>query len=493
MPDTVDAVIIGAGPAGCAAASVLADAGRAVTVIDRHQSAGGLARTLQRNGNRFDIGPHRFFTRSPDVLDIWQRFLGKDLTSVDRLTRILYRSHFFNYPLSPLNAVTGLGIGTSVHAAASFGYRKFKRAIAPREPESFEDWVCDNFGRVLYEAFFRHYTEKVWGIPCSRISAQWASQRIKGLNLARAAVNALFKHRTSNVKTLVDRFLYPRCGSGMLYSNMIRGFERNGGAYIPQAEVTRVVRGEAGWGVEYRTRDGAGHVIQCRHVVSSATISDLVEMLSPPSPKEVLDASRSLKYRNHYGVNFVAKYHENIFPDNWIYVHSPEVQTARIANYANFSKHMQRDSEHFPVTVEFFSSPGDKVSSLDDAGRIDLAIGELRYLGLLAEQHLVEDPFVVFSRAAYPVMEMGYASRVARVKAFLGTLPGLQTIGRAGMFQYNNQDHSIMTGLLAARNILGESFDVWCVNIDAEYLESGTAPDLCERDREQSLAPERPA
>jgi protoporphyrinogen oxidase len=492
MPDKVDVSIIGAGPAGCAAACILAEAGLEVAVIDKHDTAGGLARTLSRNGNRFDIGPHRFFTKSDEVLQVWQDFLGPDLTSVDRLTRILYRGKLFNYPLSPMNALMGLGLGTSLSAAMSFGYLKLKRSVVPRVPESFEEWVSDNFGQVLYEAFFKHYTEKVWGIPCSEISADWASQRIKGLNLIKAVVNALFKHRTSTVKTLVDRFLYPRLGSGMLYTTMMRHVRDKGGAYIPNATAERIFRDVDGWGVEYSTEDGVRHSVESRHVLSSATMSDLIAMLEPSPPNEVKDAASSLRYRNHYGVNLVFKQKENIFPDNWIYVHSPEVHMGRIANYANFSKDMQVDPEHFPVTVEFFSSPGDTVSSLDEAGRIDLAVRELKNVGLLGTRHIVDDPFVVFSRAAYPVMEMGYEHKVRKVRDYLDGLANLQTMGRAGMFQYNNQDHSVMTGLLAAKNILGDSFDLWCVNIDAEYLESGTAPDLCERDRDEGLVPEVP-
>ncbi len=493
MPDRVDVLIIGAGPAGCAAACVLADAGLDVAVLDKHDSAGGLARTITRNGNYFDIGPHRFFTKSEDVLHVWRDFLGPDLTSVDRLTRILYRGKLFNYPLSPVNALMGLGLGTSIHAGTSFAYGKLKRSLYPRAPKSFEEWVSDNFGQVLYEAFFKHYTEKVCGIPCSEISADWASQRIKGLNLARAVFNALFKHKTSNVKTLVDRFLYPKLGAGMLYANMIGHVRDRGGAYIPNATAERIIRAEDRWVVEYVTSEAVRHAVTTRHVLSSATISDLIAMLDPAPPPEVLDASAALQYRNHYGVNFVIKDRENIFPDNWIYVHSRDVHMGRIVNYANFSRSMQHSPDNFPVTVEFFSSPGDKVSSLDDAGRIDLAVRELRSVGLLNSRHVVDDPFVVFSRAAYPVMEMGYERKVSQIWHYLEGLTNLQTMGRAGMFQYNNQDHSIMTGLLAAKNVLGDAFDLTCVNNDAEYLESGTAPDLCDRDREEGLVPERSA
>jgi protoporphyrinogen oxidase len=484
MNDQTTALIVGAGPAGCAAACALVDAGISVVVLDKLDQPGGLARSINRDGNIFDIGPHRFFTKSDEVLDLWRNYLREDLISVNRLTRILYKGKLFNYPLSPMNALMGLGIGTAAHAFAGYGLTKLKRLAFPRTPESFEDWVSDNFGMVLYEAFFKHYTEKVWGIPCSEISADWASQRIKGLNLFKAVYNAFTSHRSSQIKTLVDRFVYPINGAGWLYTKMMDHAVANGAKFIPGATANEVRRTDSGWEVRYSSGD-SDHTVTATHVISSAPITELLRMLRPQPPDELLEAASALRFRNHYCVNLVVRDKVNLFPDNWIYVHSPEVKMGRIANYANFSNHLQKSPENFPVTVEYFSFPGDDVSVLNDSQRVELAIRELTGVRLLKSHQKIVDAFVVFSPAAYPVIKIGYERHLGLVRNYLRGLTGFQTIGRAGLFQYNNQDHSIMTGLLAARNVLGADYDVWTVNVDAEYHESGTAPDLCETDRSE--------
>jgi protoporphyrinogen oxidase len=484
MSDKLDTVIIGAGPAGCAAGMTLVNAGRKCIILDKLDKPGGLSRSIRRSGCTFDVGPHRFFTKSNEVLNMWRSTLNNDLITVDRLTRILYKGKLFNYPLSPLNALFGLGVGTSLRAFASYGLRKARLAVRPREPVSFEDWVADNFGLVLYEAFFKHYTEKVWGIPCADISSDWASQRIKGLSLFRAVYNALTAHRGSRIKTLVDRFLYPRSGAGTLYESMIEKIVANGSTYIPGVTVTEVRQESNLWTVNFIGSTGDHNKLVCNHLLSSAPLTELLGMLSPPVPEEIMSAAASLSFRNHYCVNLIVKGKANLFPDNWIYVHSPEQHMGRIANFANFSSELQQSDGVFPVTVEFFSSTGDEVDIMSDKERIKLAIKELREVGFLNSSHHVEDAFVVFSKSAYPVIARGYDSHVDTIKGYLRTLTGLQTMGRAGLFQYNNQDHSVMTGILAARNVLGSEYDVWSVNEDAEYLESGTAPDLCDRDRE---------
>jgi len=484
MYDKLDTVIIGAGPAGCAAGMTLVCAGTKCIILDKLDRPGGLSRSIQRRGCTFDVGPHRFFTKSNEVLSMWRSILKDDLIMVDRLTRILYKGKLFNYPLSPINALFGLGVGTSVRAFASYGLRRARLAVQPRKPVSFEDWVADNFGLVLYEAFFKHYTEKVWGIPCAEISADWASQRIKGLSLFRAVYNSLTKHSGSRIKTLVDRFLYPRCGAGTLYERMIDQIVTNGSMYVPGATVTRVYRETNHWTVEFTGTSGDHHEIVCKHLLSSAPLTELLDMLSPPAPDEIISAAASLSFRNHYCVNLIIKGKANLFPDNWIYVHSPEQHMGRIANFANFSSELPRGDGVFPVTVEFFSSTGDEVDVMSDEERIDLATKELKQVGFLNSSHQLEDAFVVFSESAYPVIAKGYERHVTAIKGYLRTLEGLHPMGRAGLFQYNNQDHSVMTGILAARNVLGGHYDVWSVNEDAEYLESGTAPDLCDRDRE---------
>lgn len=483
MSEKIDAVIIGAGPAGCTAALTLVNSGHRCSILDKHDVPGGLSRSIRRNGATFDIGPHRFLTKSLQILNIWKSLLGKELLEVDRLTRILYKGKLFNYPLSAMNALLGLGVLTSCQAFLSYGFQRVTRTISPRLPRSFEEWVSDNFGMVLYEAFFKHYTEKVWGIPCAEISSDWASQRIKGLTLFEAVYNALTNHKNSRVKTLADRFFYPKNGAGHLYEEMVGQIKEKGLRYVPKATVTGIHHEPGTWVIFYHDENGIDASLECAHVLSSAPLTDMLRMLSPSPPPEVLSAAASLKFRNHYCVNLLLRNKENIFPDNWIYVHAPDLNMGRIANYANFAPSLGCGDSLFPITVEFFSFQGDRFSNMNDVERIDTAIRELRQAGLVKSDCTTEDAFVVFSPAAYPVIQMGYERHLGVIRAYLKTLEGFQTIGRGGLFQYNNQDHSSMTGILAARNVMGSDYDIWSVNVDADYHESGTAPNLCLEDR----------
>ena len=483
MSEKQNTVIIGGGPAGCTAALTLVKSGYDCHILDKHDVPGGLSRSIKRNGATFDVGPHRLLTKSKTILNIWQSTLDDDLIEVDRLTRILYQGKLVNYPLSALNALLGLGPLTSCQAFMSYGLRRMKRTISPRIPASFEDWVSDNFGTVLYKAFFKHYTEKVWGIPCAEISADWASQRIKGLTLFEAVYNAMTNHKRSRVRTLADHFLYPRRGAGYLYERMIDQINGKGVKYVPNATVTGITRGPGEWVVTYRSDTGAHSSIECAHVLSSIPLTDVINILSPSPPSEVRSAAAALRFRDHYCVNLLVNGNENIFPDNWIYVHMPELTMGRIANYTNFCSLLSDDYSLFPITVEVFSFRGDEFSNLTDSERIDKAITELRHVGLLNSARQIEDAFVVFSPAAYPVIQIGYRRQVDVIRAYLKTLEGFQTMGRGGLFQYDNQDHSSMTGILAARNVMGSDYDIWSVNTAAEYHESGTAPNLCAEDR----------
>ena len=474
-PEVVDVVVIGAGPAACAAASALIDAGCRILMLDKLPQPGGLARTIARDGNRFDIGPHRYFTKSAEVLALWRRFIGEDFNPVDRLTRIFYRDRLINYPLKPLNALMGLGCTRSAGAVFSYLGRKMRRIVDLREPESFEDWATDQFGAVLYRAFFKTYTEKVWGISCKDISASWAAQRIKGLSLTKAILNALSRRRKPDIKTLAEQFLYPRLGAGEFCENIVRHILEHGGEVTFNAEVCRVGL-ECGRvrNVGYRDGQGNENEVQCEHVISSMPLTELVWSLVPAAPTSVLKAASALRYRGHVSVELVLE--EALFPDNWIYVHSPKVKLGRVANYRSFSDAMCSSEDAHPTTVEYFVFPGDEVESLGDKALCSLAVRELTAMGLLRDESLVTDCFVQRDQSAYPVLERGHEPRVAEIRSFLETVENLWPVGRGGMFKYNNQDHSAMTGLLAARNVLGADYDIWSVNIDAEYHESGAAP-----------------
>jgi protoporphyrinogen oxidase len=470
-------VIIGAGPSGLAAAYALTEAGYPVTVLERDAIVGGLARTLEWNGYRFDIGPHRFFTKSPEVNRLWQEALGPDLLSVDRTTRILYQSHFFDYPLAAGSTLKNVGVGQAASMLASYAASQMSNRLQPRAPASFEDWVVQRFGRRLYDAFFKTYTEKVWGIPCATISADWAGQRIKGLTLAEAIKEALrsglSKDADGAPKTLIQQFLYPREGAGMLYQRMARTIEEGGGTILCNRTV-RQVRLEHGRVVSVQAcgPDGQMDEIACDSCLSSTPLTSLVECLAPEAPEPIRDAAAGLRYRDHLSVNLIVE--GNLFPDQWIYVHSREVRMARIANYRNFSACMSPRQDRAPITVEYFSFAGDDLGSRSDEDLLKLARQELHTAGI-CEPDRMQDGFVVRSKQAYPVAELGSKDRVAHIREYLQPIRNLWPIGRCGMFKYNNQDHAIMTGLLAARAIQGEPYDPWNVNIDAEYHENGAA------------------
>ena len=424
-------------------------------------------------GNRFDIGPHRFFTRNEEVKQLFQGLLGNEAVRVARLTRILNNGKYFDYPLTPVNATMGVGLGPGIAIAGSYAAARLRARRNPVPIETYEDWIVDRFGRRLFEQFFKGYTEKVWGISCTEISADWAAQRIRGLSLATAVRNAVFKEQSPSIKTLVNEFLYPRLGAGQLYEIMARSVEDHGGNVETGVTVSQLRR--EGNRIVAATVDSehGSYDVTGRDFLVSAPLVDLVEMMRPEAPDKVREAARALRFRNHVGVNLLIE--GNPFPDNWIYVHSTEVALARIANYRNFSPAMAASDRFSPLTVEYFTSPGDAFDAASDETLIARAVDELCHLGLI-EREQVKGSFVVRSDKSYPLMEIGHQTHVATIKSWLDTFENLMPIGRSGMFKYNNQDHALATGLLAARNMLGLGrFNPWFVNIDAEYQENGSA------------------
>ncbi len=466
-------IVVGAGPSGLAAGYELTRNGASVVLVERLSQVGGLSRTIRHDGTRFDVGPHRFFTKSSEIHQLWLDILQEDLLSVPRLTRIFYNNKFFYYPLSPVNAFFGIGPLAAVNILASYLSTRIQERIHPTEPVSFEDWVTAQFGKRLYEIFFKTYTEKVWGIPCTSIGADWAGQRIKGLSLWTAVVNSIFKPKKKKIKTLVDEFVYPRLGAGMFYERLAERIEANGGEIL----LNRHVRGFRHEGSEVRSiiiedEQGTREEIEGSAFLVSSPLSDGVLGLEPEPPPEVIRAARNLRYRSHIGVDIEVE--GNPFPDNWIYVHSKEVNLARVANYRNFSSMMARTEDTSPLTVEYFCFKGDSIWNRSEEELISLAKTELQQMKILKPDQ-IRKGFVVRNEKAYPVIEIGYEGKMDLLKQYISRFRNFQPIGRSGMFRYNNMDHAIMTGLLAARNLLGGNFDVWSVNIDAEYHESGEA------------------
>ena len=476
-------IIIGAGPAGLTAAYELVKHGWQPIVFEKDpEYVGGLARTVQYRGFRFDIGGHRFFSKSREIEELWEEICGDDFLRRPRRSRIFYRGTFFDYPLRPLNAFRGLGlVDTALCILSYLRYRVF-----PVRPElSFEDWVVNRFGRRLFNIFFRTYTEKVWGIPCREISADWASQRIKGLSLKEVVFNALFPHRRRSggavIKTLIESFRYPRLGPGMMWEFARDRVIAAGGRVEMGCPVTAVHHdGQRVVGVEVQLKDGQRDVFTGTDFVSSMPLRELLEKWRPAPPDEVLRAARGLGYRELLVVALIV-HGPDIFPDNWIYVHSSSVKVGRVQNFRAWSEEMVPQLDFTCLGLEYFCTEGDALWTLPDDELVALGTRELESMGLIRGA-AVTDGCVVRMQKAYPVYDGQYENHLRVIRTYLKRFSNLQAVGRNGMHKYNNQDHSMMTALLAARNIMGGRFDVWKVNTDAEYLEEAAeTPDTSRR------------
>ena len=466
-------IIIGAGPAGLTAAYELSKLGLQARLLEADSQVGGLSRTVNYQGYRFDIGGHRFFSKVPLINEVWQEILGADLLCRPRLSRIHYAEHFFDYPLKALDAFVGLGPVEAL--LISFSYAKAQLWPHPEET-TFEQWVSNRFGQRLYEIFFKTYTEKVWGIPCAEISADWAAQRIKNLSLGEAVRNALFGARQSKdgqvITTLIDEFQYPRLGPGMMWEECEKRLARQGSETVYGVQVERI--GHRQGRVEYLAgQTAAGESLECSvdSCISTMPLRDLIRALDPAPPATVLAAAEGLRYRDYLTVALIVE-QESVFPDNWLYIHSPEVRMGRIQNYKNWSPEMVPEPSQTSLGLEYFLWDHDEEWDWPDERLLELGIRECAQIGIIDPKDVV-DGTVVRMRKAYPVYDQHYQDSVATVRRYLETLSNLQTIGRNGLHRYNNQDHSMLTGIYAARNIAGHLYDVWSVNTETEYLEEG--------------------
>lgn len=464
-------VIIGAGPSGLTAAYELCKAGVKSILLEKDQVVGGISRTVNYQGYLFDIGGHRFFTKVKAVDDLWKEILeeGKFLRR-RRLSRIYYQKKFFNYPLQATNALFGLGISNSILAFLSYT----KAQIFPIKPEiSVEDWVTNRFGRRLYETFFKNYTEKVWGIPCREISAEWAAQRIKGLSLLSAVKNALLSNQPKNkkdvIKTLIDSFEYPEKGPGQMWETAAEIVQAKGSHLKLETNVERILwRDDRVAAVEIE-RDGKRETIAGTDFISSMPIRELIRKMSPAVPDEVRRAADVLSYRDFLTVSLIIN-KSDLFQDNWIYIHDAAVKVGRIQNFKNWSPKMVPDPNKTCLGLEYFCFEGDGLWTMTDADLIKLGARELGILKL-ADPKDVEGGAVVRMPKAYPVYDSQYAEALRTIRGFLDNLGNLYPVGRNGMHKYNNQDHSMLTAMLSVKNILGAKFDVWNVNVDQEYHE----------------------
>jgi protoporphyrinogen oxidase len=466
-------VIIGAGPAGLTAAYELAKRNCRPIVLEKQHSVGGLAKTESYKGFHFDTGGHRFFTKNASIEAMWHEILGQDFRRRPRLSRIYYRGRFFAYPLRPFNALWGLGPLEAVRIVLSYVWWHF----FPYSPEdTFEQWVTNRFGRRLFLTFFKAYTEKVWGIPCSELKAEWAAQRIKDLSLRAALLNMILKPRRT-IKTLIEEFDYPRLGPGMMWEAVKQAVEEREGLVRLGSDVVRVSRSASRIEGVVISCDGRQEIVRGHKFLSSMPLGELVRKLDPPAPATVLEAARSLTYRDFLTVCVVVN-KPDLFPDNWIYVQDPEVRVGRIQNFKNWSPDMVPDSRKTSLGLEYFCSAGDDLWNLPDEKLIGLARRELERIGL-AKSADVEDGCVFRVPNAYPIYDSGYEEHLNTVRAFVETLENLQTMGRCGLHRYNNQDHAMITGRLAVENLTnGRRADLWAVNADAEYQEEMEVPEI---------------
>jgi protoporphyrinogen oxidase len=474
----VETLVIGAGPAGLTTAYELAKHNRSVIVVERDpEYVGGISRTVVNNGYRFDIGGHRFFSKSAEIEALWTELLGEQMLDRPRSSRIYYNGKLFDYPLKAADALVKLGPFEAARCVISY----LQARVAPYRPaRNFEQWVINQFGRRLYEIFFKTYTEKVWGMDCAQISADWAAQRIQGLNLYRAALSSLgFGARGTDgvVKTLIDSFRYPRFGPGQMWERARDRIEEMGGKVLQGFTVDAIAQDAAGhWQVAVASPDGTVEMIVATNLVSSAAMSELVDLVADRLPLSVTSAARSLKYRDFLIVGLIAR-GEPQFTDNWVYVHDPSVRVGRIQNFKSWSPDMVPDPTTASYGLEYFCFEGDGLWTTPDPELIALATAEIAALGLARPEDIV-DGTVIRQKKAYPVYDEDYAWRVEAIRRGLAErFTNLHLVGRNGMHKYNNQDHAMMTGLLTARNIVASEakFDVWGVNQDAAYHEAGEA------------------
>ncbi len=479
----VDVAIIGAGPAGLTAGYLLTKQGKSVAIIEKDETyVGGISRTVEHEGYRFDIGGHRFFSKSQQVVDLWNEILPDDFIQRPRMSRIYYEGKFYSYPLRAFEALGNLGILRSTACMASYLWR---RAFPIKDVRSFEDWTTNQFGEKLYSIFFKTYTEKVWGMPCDEMSADWAAQRIKGLSLMSAVIDGVKRSLGLNkkpndgmaTKTLLETFRYPRLGPGMMWDAARDKILATGKGRVLMGHALEQVAAIGpndegfGWSMTAKSKSGTAQ-IRAKDVISSAPMRELSKRLHP-LPQSTLQAD-NLRYRDFLTVALMVK-SEDLFPDNWIYIHDERVQVGRVQNFRSWSPEMVPEDDMACVGLEYFCFEGDGLWSSSDEDLVELAKKELETLGL-CDPSQVTGGAVVRQEKAYPVYDDDYETNVDAMRIELEEKhPSLHLVGRNGMHRYNNQDHAMMTAMLTVENILAGQrvYDTWCVNEDAEYHEAG--------------------
>jgi protoporphyrinogen oxidase len=460
-------IVIGAGPAGLTAAYELCKKGYEVEVFEASEYVGGMARSFELWGQRVDCGPHRFFSSDKIVNDLFKEVIKDDYTLVNRLTRIYYRNKFFYYPLKIGNVLTNLNM---LDVGSILGSYALQRINPIKEPKTFEEWVTNKFGYKLFSIFFKNYSEKLWGIPCSKIDADWAAQRIKKLSLYEAVKGAIFGDKGKKHKTLVDQFAYPKNGTGALYEKMAEYINNSGGTIHLKTPVGKIILNENNEATGIGLKDGT--VVNAEKVISTMPLTLMVRGLENV-PEKVKQACDKLYFRNTTLV-YLEVNSTTLFPDNWVYIHSPEVVHGRITNFRNWCPSLYGDKKTSILCLEFWSFDTDNLWNETDENLENLAKEEVRKIKLVPKDAEITNAYVLKVPKCYPVYETGYTEHLDIVTNYLDTIKNLMPIGRYGAFKYNNQDHSILMGILAAREIAtGAKQDLWAINTDTEYQEKG--------------------
>jgi protoporphyrinogen oxidase len=464
-------LVLGGGPAGLTAGYLLAKRGLPVVVVEAEDQVGGLAKTVvDPEGYRFDLGGHRFFTKAKEVDALWHEIMGDEFLQRPRMSRIFWNGKFLDYPLNGMDVIKKLGPIELTRAGLSYLYAAIFKRNSPEE--NLEQWVSKRFGWRLYSLFFKSYNEKVWGVPTTEIRAEWAAQRIKGLSFFSAAKAAFLGNKGNKIKSLIDKFNYPRYGPGQMWDTMTRKIEEKGGQVLTSAPATalrleggRIVSVEAG-GITY----------QPSHIISSLPLRATVGLTQPDAPTGVQQAARGLRYRDFLTVALVLD-GEDLFPDNWIYIHEPGVQVGRIQNYRSWSPWMVPDPSTACVGLEYFCFKGDDLWTMDDDALVELATKELAEIGL-ATPDKVKRGHVVRVPMAYPMYDSNYAERVAEIRGWLEGIENLDQVGRNGLHRYNNSDHSMLTAMRVVDNLVdGTDHDIWAVNAESAYHEEHEEPE----------------
>jgi protoporphyrinogen oxidase len=464
-------LVLGGGPAGLTAGYLLAKAGKPVVVVEAEDQLGGLAKTVvDPEGYRFDLGGHRFFTKAKEVDDLWHEIMGDEFLQRPRQSRIFWNGKFLDYPLNGTDVIRKLGPVELMRAGLSYVYAAIFKRNAPEE--NLEQWVSKRFGWRLYSLFFKSYNEKVWGVPATEIRAEWAAQRIKGLSFFSAAKAAFLGNKGNKIKSLIDKFNYPRYGPGQMWDTMSTKIRALGGQVLTESAVTRLVVD----GAHIVEVEAGGVTYKPSAVISSLPLRATVGLTQPAAPDAVQEAAQGLRYRDFLTVALVLD-GEDLFPDNWIYIHEPDVEVGRIQNYRSWSPWMVPDPSTACVGLEYFCFRGDELWTMDDDDLVELAKRELHEIGL-ATPDKVKRGYVVRVPMAYPMYDTDYAKRVDVIRGWLETLPNLIQIGRNGLHRYNNSDHSMLTAMRAVDNLLrGTNHDIWAVNAESAYHEEHEEPE----------------